>query len=164
MTIHTTYGEIELKKGALAHADIRNGNLHVKACSSPRDVVVFARGHKITLPPGQEVTVLDHIPTQHDLHPSDGVGRRNQETRSLVDGAHIVLSDFSIISMLGALNVIRANQTIVSRVLKTAAAVDVLTRSKGAYFAIPREASSPRFTDGQATAKEHVKPVSYSAR
>lgn len=168
MTITAVHGDVELRKGALVHIDTRGGNLHVKACSNAGDVAVSVRGHKMSLQPGQEVILVNHVPSDSDLHQADGIGRRRQEIRQLSGGMHVVMSDFSVITVLGNLNAVRSsgtesNKRVIERMLKTAAALDVLTRSRGAYFAIPRETPSRRVEYGESSAQaNHIRPVSFS--
>lgn len=168
MAISTAHGDVELRKGALAHIDMRGGNLHVKACSNAGDVAVFVREHRLPLQPGQEVILVNHAPSDRDMHPADGVGRRHQEIRQLTGGKHVVMSDFSVVTVLGNLNVIRssnseADKRVIDRMLKTAAALDVLTRTRGAYQATPREMPTKRVEYGESSAQaNHIRPVSFA--
>jgi hypothetical protein len=81
---------------------------------------------------------------------------------------HVVQSDFSMITVLGNLTTVRssanlANRRAVERMLKTAAALASVTRRRGGYFAIPREATKQHSNYGEASAQaEHLRPVSYN--
>jgi hypothetical protein len=166
--IKTIHGLITAKRGALVHITSKEGKVYIKACSN--DVVVRAHGTELTLTPGQEVLLSAVAPQQSDMHPSDGVGRRKQDVRQLADGTSVVMSDFSMITLIANLPSLRSannpdGRKIIDRMLKTAAAIDVVTRAHGNYTATPKD-MSPRHNDGgfSADASDEagsLKPVSY---
>jgi hypothetical protein len=167
-SIETAHGLVEIKKGALVHVDMRNGNAHVKACGNAGDVVVYGYNHKFPIAPGQEVILTSHAPSQKDMLPADGVGRRNQETKKLEDGGHVIMSDVSLLTVISSQSALKnkpENKRVVERILKTAAALDMITRARGGYVAIPREAAKCHNNveaPGYAASGNHMSPVSYN--
>lgn len=145
--INIVHGFITAGRGAIVHIVANAGKVYVKACSN--GIVVHARGTDLRLAPGQEVLLSSEAPRHTDLHPSDGVGRRRQNERTLADGMSVVISDFSMISLIANLPNLRfadkiQGRKIIERILKTAAAVETVTRARGAYTATPRSVTHKR--------------------
>jgi hypothetical protein len=133
---------IHAGKGALASVKCIQGNTYIKSCSPRGTVFVEVAGKSIELNPGEELLVTDHKPDASEVRPADGLGRRHCQTTALA-GRYITLSDFSIITLLSNTDSMtdlvhsRDSQSrrLVDRMLKTAAAVDLVMKYKGSYYA-----------------------------
>jgi hypothetical protein len=135
-----------VKKGALISIEEEDGVVRVKACSGPDHACAIVDGHKISLAPGQEMLLTASTPTESELSPADGVGRRILSTNAVKEGVYVTISDFSIISYVqnaGYLQSLRTvsgdnDKRILNSLLKTAAAIQTLSGAKkGAYKAKP---------------------------
>jgi hypothetical protein len=165
--IKTIHGMITAKRGTLVHVVSKQGKVYIKACVN--DVKVSAHGTEVALPIGQELMLSVMPPTEADLHPSDGIGRRKQDIRALADGTSLVMSDFSMISLIANLPSLRKDdgggRKIIEKMLKTAAALDVVTRSHGSYTATPKDPTRVRhngdYAADAADKASGLKPVSY---
>jgi hypothetical protein len=139
MGVKVPHGFVTLKKGALVQIEIREHNVYIRACSDIGDVTVYGCDSSFPLHPGQEAILCSSRPDQQDMRPADGIGRRNQQLKEAGSG-FIVLSDFSLLSMMFNLPVLRdsvqpADRKVVERLLKSAAAIDVSSRHRGPYSA-----------------------------
>lgn len=136
------------KKGALVDVEAYSGDFRVKALSGPGHVAVQAGDQTLPVHPGQELFVANRVIEDSDLTPPDGVGRRRFDRLTLTNGGKAVMSDFSILSFLGAAEHMQAmrhssdadDHAVAERILKTAAVVHSLTTASGPYKLAPRTA------------------------
>jgi hypothetical protein len=144
-TVRTGLGDVYAKKGAVVSIVYENGMVRVAALSGPGDVRVIAGGRTIALAPGQELLLADRQITSEESHPSDGVGRRNITHHDLGDGIVACISDISIVSMIqnaAHMRTLRkpasqAERAVLGQMIKTAAAIEHITRDRGRYEARP---------------------------
>jgi len=148
--LETNLGEILIDDGALLSVQVGSGSTRVSALSGPGDVSLLVDKHKITLGPGQEALITDHSPTAEDTTPKDGIGRRDAHPKRSDSGIFVTLADFSMVSMIDSADHLRLvrrprsarERQLLQHLLKTAAAVETLTRAKGPYRALPKSAPS----------------------
>jgi hypothetical protein len=137
--------EIEMKKGSIADVEVLEGDVRVKALSGPGHINVHC-GTVLPVHPGQELLISNHSIEESDQFPPDGVGRRRAERLPPASEKKLLLSDFSIISFLNAAEHMRSikagesaeEKQFLTRILKTAAAVQHTTGAQGAYKAVTR--------------------------
>lgn len=137
--------EIEMKKGSIADVEVLDGDVRVKALSGPGHINVHC-GTVLPVHPGQELLISSHSIEEQDQFPPDGVGRRRAERLPPASEKKLLLSDFSIISFLNSaehMHNIKAGETaddkqFLTRILKTAAAVQHTSGQQGAYKAVTR--------------------------
>lgn len=149
--IETPQGEVHGDKGALFAVDTSSGNLRARALTGPGDVTVLAGNNKLPVPPGEEVMVSDHKPSAEETNPKDGVARRNPTSRALDDKLSVTVADFNILSLLVCADYLKpikkplwANEkAALEQLIRTAAAIETITQSKGGYTGAPR-VSRPR--------------------
>jgi hypothetical protein len=140
-TIETELGTVHTKKGALVSVERTQGALYVRACSRSGDVAVITGGRRIQLHPGCELIVTNHRPSDADLKPSDGIGRRDMRTEKLHGELHATVCDFSIVTVISnsiplsslKLSAQSADRKLLERLVRTAAAVDMVTKVRGPY-------------------------------
>lgn len=139
--LHISSESVSVSASANALLSIKTvqGNTYVKSCSGSGKVTVTIDGTTVSLNPGEELVVSNHKPDSSEVHPSDGIGRRNSRTIR-TDNHHIAIHDFAIISMLANSNALPPLRTasnehkqLLSRLLKTAATIDVVLKHRGAY-------------------------------
>jgi hypothetical protein len=153
VTVVTPAGEVHAKKRALFSVEVRSGTVSVRACSGPGHVSFIVCGQKLCVDPGREMLIADHMPAEQETLPADGVGRRNIRSRVLADGITVTTSDFSLVSMvnsrqhLAQLKCSASAGHILKRLVKTAAALELLSSSKGRYTARP-VLDAPEGSDG----------------
>lgn len=159
LTIETPAGTVIAQPGALFHLSCHGDNVYVKGCDNLKDVVLLSHNHGFHLLPGQEIAIVPQTPTQDDLHPSDGVGRRNQHVEKMADDAYVVASDFSLVTLLNTTTLIKSAGThqaklvkLRERMLKTAAALDVVTHARGNYQATAKAKEPARDSSEEAYA------------
>ena len=140
--IETRVARVRAAKGALISIQVSNGCTYVRVCSNNGTVAVSVKGTVIDLHSGEELLVTAHKPESSECMPGDGIGRRFVRTTT-IDDRFVTISDFSIISMLSSSTHVPSIQStsgkklinqVTSRILKTAAAVDVALKHRGAYF------------------------------
>jgi hypothetical protein len=164
LVVHTKFADVYANKSALVQVSIENGNVSVRACSGIRDVSVVLAGNRIDLCSGQEVIVTESVPGSSDLLPQDGIGRRHQQTYPLPGGLHVTVSDFSLVSAIVNTSkltelkhsVVPSDQRLLKRLIRSAAAVDVVMRSKGIYKSTPKPQQlidGTRYTEAYGTRK-----------
>ncbi|MBI4533891.1 MAG: hypothetical protein HY711_08070 [Candidatus Melainabacteria bacterium] len=149
MTIKTPLATVFADKSSLVSAEYKQGRLRVQACSGPDDVCVVCGQYKIPLKPGAEVLLADHYPTQQEVYGTDGIGRRCFNAFALGNSVFIVKADFSIASMLLNVHHLKSlrrpwstdDKHLLESLLKTAAAIEYVTRGRGGYFVLPKEKS-----------------------
>jgi hypothetical protein len=141
--IDTAYGAIEVKRNALLSIEEDGTVIRIKACSGPDDVTAIIDGHAIPVAPGQELILTANEPSDNQLNPNDGIGRRIVTTQK-IGHAFATVCDFSIVSYLqnsAYLEALRKPSTptdkrILNSLLKTAAVVHTVSGAKkGAYTA-----------------------------
>ncbi len=145
LRLRASGAQVAVRKGALVSLEADNGALRVRVLSGPGHVAVVAAGKTIRLGPGQEAYLADHVPGDDDAHCRDNVGRREVRKYQLADGCTMSLCDFSIISLLASKHHLKdlarsesmELRRIFGRLVKTAAAVDQLTATRGRYVAKP---------------------------
>jgi hypothetical protein len=137
-------GSIQVLAGKAALASIRSkdGITYVRVCSSAGSVSVKVNGRTLLLNAGEELMACVHRPDNSEIHPADGMARRNSHTTAY-GNTYVTISDFSIISMVSAHDMLcslhdsenSADRLLLNRLLKTAATIDVVLRHRGAYSA-----------------------------
>jgi hypothetical protein len=159
LTIRSRHGEVRIKKGALALIAAEDDGCRVIACSGPNHVTMVVDGRSITLAPGQEVLVSSNVGEGQTK--ADGIGRRNFRQFSS-DAKFVGICEVSLITVLSnraELKALRAPRTVSEKrlaesLLRTAAAVCVLTQNRGPFHAVPKDARHEH--------KSQYKPVSYA--
>jgi hypothetical protein len=144
------------KKNALIDVEAYTGDFRVKSLSGPGHVTVQEGEQTLPLHPGQEIFIAKRVVEDSDKTPPDGVGRRKFENLTLKDGTKAIMSDFSIPSFMTAAEHAQAirrssdphDHDVSERILKTAAAVQALTMTKGMYTAVPRQPRKIRRESG----------------
>jgi hypothetical protein len=150
---------VRIKKGALALIAAEDDGCRVIACSGPNHVTMVVDGRSITLAPGQEVLVSSNVGEGQTK--ADGIGRRNFRQFSS-DAKFVGICEVSLITVLSnraELKALRAPRTVSEKrlaesLLRTAAAVCVLTQNRGPFHAVPKDARHEH--------KSQYKPVSYA--
>ena len=139
VSIDTPFGTLKVKKGTMVVVEVIDSVLRCRVCAG--DMVEFESGKRtVKLLPGHELVVANSSVPQFKLIPNDGIARRHGRCAK-VDDLTISVSDFSISSMMlyndllgGALaSMGSGKKQLVDRLLKTAAAIDYVTRSHGPY-------------------------------
>ena len=143
VTIKTPFGEIKAKKNAQLAVSFEDNILRVTALSGPNDVFFSLNDAHVILSPGEELSIANHILKDGEILKPDGVGRRNLKSFSLKNNVqlHATISEISIITMLNNSSHLKAlihsskqrEKFIATRLLKAAAAIDTVTRTKGPY-------------------------------
>jgi hypothetical protein len=149
-TIQTAIGIVNAQRGAVVLTEQSKEGLRVKAMSGLGHVTVIVEGKTIQLPPGQELLVSDHQPSDAEIMPADGVGRRSLAKTKLNNNLHAVQSDFSLISLMRSakyLEELRKHNSsefdeLTKQLLKTAASVELTTRERGRYYVQPKQTAS----------------------
>ncbi|MBX9772447.1 MAG: hypothetical protein K2X29_13815, partial [Candidatus Obscuribacterales bacterium] len=138
MQITTTLATVKVENGALAFVSSTENGTCIRVLSSAGTVSAFVDSQKISVSSGEELLVTRNKPSTSTSHFKDGVGRRNTNT-SDCGSKYITTSDFSILSMLSNSDCFDArserNKQLIARILKTAATVDVVFRTRGPYTA-----------------------------
>ncbi|MBX9720117.1 MAG: hypothetical protein K2X81_01880, partial [Candidatus Obscuribacterales bacterium] len=140
ISVKTEMIEMRAAKGALVGIRSIDGCTYVRVCSGLGTVSVLIDGKSISLSSGEEMIVSNHKLDPSEIHPFDGLGRRNSHSTAF-GNKHITISDFSIMSMIAnhdsllAMNKSNAlaDRHLMNRMLKTAATVDVVLKYRGAY-------------------------------
>ena len=136
----TESASIDATAGAMVSVKSCQGTSYIRACSGGGTVLVQVDGRQFKLNAGEELVVSKHSQDVSEVRPADGVTRRQSQSEKL--SYHFVtLSEFAIISMLSSSNSLAslvhsnegAQRHILSRLLKTAASVDAVTKYRGAY-------------------------------
>ncbi len=139
--IATAFGQVQVRKGAVASVVVDATGLRVAACSGPGDITVKAGERTIQLMPGEEVVVSDHALSNDERLKADGVGRRGFKSHEIGTGLTATISDFSIVSLMSSAAHLNSlvhpaapvERRISKKLLKTAAVIQQVTRSRGAY-------------------------------
>ena len=159
MTISTDLASIKAKKGSLFTVTRTADALRVVACGQSGEVSVTVGGVTIGVTSGEEVIVSAHALSAGEQGSPDGVGRRFFRELPHVHGFHVYSCEVSLVSLLGVpeLAAVKYPATSVerraaARLLRTAAAVSVVTNGHGPYIAQTR----------RKTANAMYKAVSYS--
>lgn len=145
--IHTPLADIHVKKGALLSLSCGKSGVRIIDCGNSGEIrVVAPSGKSIWLEPGEELT-LAKPPLQNDeMLVEDGIGRRRFRQVDLGRDVYSGLCDVSLISLLGNLEHLNAlrhprnelEARFRSQLMKTASAVEIVTKSRGAYQARQR--------------------------
>jgi hypothetical protein len=138
--IETRLGRVVLKPDAVASVGANPEELRVQCYTCPGSVEVFTDSFRIPLAWGKETVAVQRQVAWTDALPEDGVARRSFEAFRLPH-SNCVVSEFAIestISAQGHLSVLRKpasaeTRHLRDRLLKTAAAVQMITRGKGTY-------------------------------
>jgi hypothetical protein len=141
--IATDFATVSLKKGGLICIDSSTSSVRIKACSGPGHVSILSGPRKLDMLPGQELFLCDYIPNEEHKLPADGIGRRKLQMFSLNSKIQAVLCDYSVVTLIAsrraAFEAGLANRqykrNIESKLLKTAAVIDQVTRKRGIYKA-----------------------------
>ena len=140
--IHSEFGNLQVKKGALVLVTRDESTLRAINCSESADVeIVTGDNSKITLAAGEEIVLSDHKLSDEHVQKLDGIGRRAGRQFRLSSNVYASVCDASIISILTStpyLSKLRhpacsAERQIAARMLKTASAVQTVTAYRGLY-------------------------------
>jgi hypothetical protein len=139
--VRTKLGDAYLQGDSVNSLEVSNGQTRLLCCSEPKSSIFVANKHGIPMNWGMETVVTNHAPTWNDAVPNDGIGRRQFEMHKLND-LHCVMSDFSIHALMlkgRHLKSIRVpacstHERLRDKLLKTAAALQVVTAKKGRYY------------------------------
>lgn len=127
---------ITVKKGALLAVDVEGNCARIRACSGPGHITVVSEGREIRLNPGEELVVVNGEMSQVDAFPADGIGRRKIHKHELSAQKSVAISEFSMTTLLAKHAwMSRGNAQLVSKMLKTAVALQIATRGHGRYYA-----------------------------
>jgi len=145
----TKLGDVYMQPGALASLQRWQGELRVECCSDPKSTILVSDNFGMALTWGTEGLIVDHPAAWSDALPNDGIGRRRFEMHALHQN-NCVISDFSIPSLLLKSKHLQQVRTPVDkqgkelheRLLKTAAALQVVTARKGGYYVQPPKATA----------------------
>lgn len=161
LVIKTEMGTIILKKGAVVALNNESEYLSVTNCGSLGDVSVnvSGTGKKLKVVPGEELTVSRRQITVEALKLSDGTGRRRFTCYTLSPAVHIGQCDASIGSILMSKRYLArllkpstaVEADIARKVMKSAAAIEVVTRQRGAYTATAEAPDRVADTDSSFT-------------
>jgi len=140
VAIKTDLVELYARRGALAAVAQSQGRTCIKSCGAAGTIVVKIDGRLIALNAGEELLITDHQLDRSEIHPGDGLGRRNSVTRAYGDH-YTSISDFAIITFMANSDLVTrlatsstsTNKQIIARMLKAAAAVESVTKYRGAY-------------------------------
>ena len=162
-TIKSPYAQVNVRKGALMSVSLDPSGLRVINCGSMGSVTVSVGDQVITLASGEEIVVADHALSNEDMYRADGIGRRDFRDQMLPGGLHAARCDVSIFSLLANTDHLQAlrhpgsalEKALAGKLLKTAAALQTITQTHGAYQARPRLTAPSRF------AQPGFIPVSY---
>jgi hypothetical protein len=143
--VRTDLGEIRVDDPAVLAVASAPGAVRVNTCDGQDAVWALTGRHRIELNPGTEMLLTDHTPSSEEAYAHDGVGRRKVTATQLPNGISVVLSDFSIMSLMSNgkhLKTLKKPDTptdsqLVDHVLSTAAILNMTTASRGGYFAQP---------------------------
>jgi hypothetical protein len=134
--IHTNLGSVQARKGSLCSLRNDGNSVYVRALSDVGHTKVVSENREVNLAPGEELLLTNHAPLVTEIKPGDGVGRRGANTREIGAQKFATVSDFSMITFIANSKSFTAqapNRKLVERMLKTAAAVSMVTQRKGAY-------------------------------
>ncbi len=145
--VKTDLGEIHVDDPAVLAVQSAPGAVRVDTCDGQGAVWALTGRHRIELNPGTELLLTDHTPSSEEAYARDGVGRRQVTATQLPHGISVVLSDFSIMSLLSNgkhLKTLKKPDTptdsqLVDNVLSTAAILNLTTGSRGGFFAHPSQ-------------------------
>jgi len=146
-TIHSEFGEIQLRKGALLSLNRDKSGLRAINCGATGDVVVRVCAREILLAAGEELVLSNYILSNNEANKADGIGRRRVQQFQLGSGVYGTLCDVSLISMLTNTQYMQALKhpsnsalkQMAFRLLKTASAIQTVSSQKGAYQAGSKE-------------------------
>lgn len=145
ISVVTDFGEVLMRKGAMAHLTCSSDRLVVRACSAARDTRIVAGGRSYCLGTAEELLITDHQPAGAESSPADGIGRRCQQVLPFGNGIFGVKSEISLVSMIRcapelanlAYSSASSERKLFARLLRTSAAVDVVLHANGNYHANP---------------------------
>ncbi len=148
--VQSNLADLYMKAGSAASVEADAGLLRVQCCSDPKSAILVSDKSGIPLHWGLETLILDHAATWTEAMPADGVGRRAFEVQPLA-GNSCVFADFHIGSLLGRaehLQTVRKpvflrHLELKNRLLKTAAALQVVTAQHGNYQITKSVAGNP---------------------
>ncbi len=161
--IHTDLADVHAKKGSLFSVSTEEGGLRVAVCSGPGHVSLHVGESEITLTAGEEVVISDHKLSEAEQGKADGIGRRHFSNYKLSANRHVSICEISLSSVIGNWSGLSASSTennhvakqISGKMLKTAAALHVVTQSHGAYQSRARKSEHNK--------RQVLVPVNYSS-
>jgi hypothetical protein len=136
VSLHCKHADVVLTAGALVMVEEKSHLMRLKAFTGPEHARVKVQNQTIQLLPGEELLLSDNVPSANDLTPVDGIGRRIRYSMPGRQNGAMVVSDFSIPLTLAHRNIremIRANDGLYGKVLKTAVIVEMVTKGRGRY-------------------------------
>jgi hypothetical protein len=140
----TQMGDVYLQKNGIVSLERWQGELRVQCCSAPKSAILVVDHFGVPMSWGIEALLVDRQPTWNDAFPNDGVGRRCFELHNLRATACII-DDFSLPNLLlkGShfcelrRETLNESKHLRDHLLKTAAALQVVTGYKGDYVTKP---------------------------
>jgi hypothetical protein len=152
--IRTQMGDVYMQKNAVVSMERWQGELRVQCCSAPKSTILVSDKFGVPMTWGIETLILDHQPTWNDAFPNDGVGRRCFELHNLKMN-NCIISDFSLPHLIVKGNHFHDLRTdnhdearqLRAQLLKTAAALMIVTGYKGQYATKPPAQASTTQTN-----------------
>lgn len=153
--VDTPLGRVLGVKDSMFKVTSDQGTTRVQAMSGPDDVTIVAGKRLIPLNCGKEVFVTDHKPTQSELVPADGVGRRGMSAFALDGTLSAIVGDFSMVTLLNSHQflsplknpVSQSDQQLHAQIVKAAAVIQQVLGNRGRYYIAPKEHASVPLPD-----------------
>jgi hypothetical protein len=148
-TVNVDGLKIMIDKGELATVEVSKLGTRIRACSADNGVNVQLGNSSVNLTSGTEMFITDRKPDKDDLSPRDGIARR-QVSVYLAGAKNVVMTDFSIVSMINKVPYLKAllhptasiERNEREKLLKTAAALHIATGARGRFHIRPNESAS----------------------
>lgn len=149
-TVRTAFGDLRVRKGAMLTVIASQHSARVANCGQTGEVLMnLPSVLRLSINSGEEVILSSASLTADEHLRADGVGRRNFRQVFSAKNLCVTSCEFSIVSLIGNANHLRAlshpessvERKISSHMMKTAAALQMLTAGKGAYQARAPHAS-----------------------
>lgn len=137
--LRTQMGDLYLQPDSTISAQRWQGEFRAQCCSKPKSAILVSEKFGVPMGWGTETLIVDHEPSWADAFPNDGIGRRRFEMHALKEGKCLI-SDFSMSAFLVKsphCQLLRQRneqlKDLRDELLKTAAALNVVTGYKGQY-------------------------------
>lgn len=143
----TPFGEVKVRKGALAIIKFDGDALRVVACTDAVSITLQG-GKTIDISVGEEAVISDRAITAEQHALADSIGRRNFRNFSLDNKLHMSVCDVSLITVLAQaqeLDAVRkphtpAEKRLHDKMMRAAAALHLVTQNRGPFKAIKKPA------------------------
>lgn len=168
-TISTPVGDVSARKDSLFSVDFRDGRLRVVACSGPGDILLHVGARTISLLPGEEVVISDHLLSAEERTPADGLGRRAFKQFNVNEKRYVTLAEVSLPSMLAnkssMLSILHPTGSVEkrtqARLLKAAAVLQQVSAGHGPYAS--RKQTERNQTERNQTGRDQTEDSPYQA-